>query len=305
MRGLDPAFKAAIASGSTSLARIWAITRVDSTVYRFTDHDEDITIGADVYRRSDSFTMSDITHSINGGAQSATMAVNLGTNSSTHLTYEDLADDVFKNSILKVDVVIWTDLSLGVANVFNGVFSSIEIDVIKQRATIDISGNLAKGIPSIGQKFSAECRADLGDVRCGIDLALHTSTGAVVSVTDKRKFIVAVTPKLNNYQFSFGKLVWTTGLNAGLRQEVLYQYGTTPTNDLIATVFNARKTVQVGDTLSITKGCDFRPFTCTNKFSNILNFRGEPFIPGPDFISDRSEDLNGVVRGPDVVGGPQ
>lgn len=295
MRGLPIAFKAAIESGSTSLARVWTITRTDGAIYRFTDHDTDIKIGVNVFRASDSFTMSDITHSVSGVAQAATMAVNLGSNAATHITYEDLTDDVFKNSTLRVDVVLWDDPSIGTANIFNGVFSAVEIDVIKNRATIDITGTLSKGIPSIGQKFSAECRADLGDGRCRVDLSLHTSTGLVTSVTNKRKFEVQLTPKLNNYQFSFGKLIWTSGLNSGLRQEVLVQYGTTPTIDLIITAFYARKDIQVGDTLSITKGCDFRPTTCATKFDNILNFRGEPFIPGPDFISDKAENLDVIA----------
>jgi uncharacterized phage protein (TIGR02218 family) len=42
--------------------------------------------------------------------------------------------------------------------------------------------------------------------------------------------------------------------------------------------------VQVGDKLSIYAGCDKRRETCFTKFNNVINFRGEPDLPGLDAI---------------------
>ena len=39
-----------------------------------------------------------------------------------------------------------------------------------------------------------------------------------------------------------------------------------------------------GDQFTIVAGCDRTHTTCRDKFSNILNFRGEPYIPGQDFV---------------------
>ena len=42
-------------------------------------------------------------------------------------------------------------------------------------------------------------------------------------------------------------------------------------------------TIQVGDELEIFPGCRKRNAEdCATKFNNIVNFRGEPFIPGQD-----------------------
>jgi uncharacterized phage protein (TIGR02218 family) len=42
--------------------------------------------------------------------------------------------------------------------------------------------------------------------------------------------------------------------------------------------------VQPGDTYSITAGCDKQMGTCKTRFSNLVNFRGEPYVPGNDTI---------------------
>jgi uncharacterized phage protein (TIGR02218 family) len=40
--------------------------------------------------------------------------------------------------------------------------------------------------------------------------------------------------------------------------------------------------VQVGDVLAVYAGCDKKLATCRDKFSNVTNFRGEPYVPGQD-----------------------
>jgi uncharacterized phage protein (TIGR02218 family) len=41
-------------------------------------------------------------------------------------------------------------------------------------------------------------------------------------------------------------------------------------------------TVTAADTFSVYAGCDKTRTTCINRFGNILNFRGEPDLPGLD-----------------------
>jgi uncharacterized phage protein (TIGR02218 family) len=42
--------------------------------------------------------------------------------------------------------------------------------------------------------------------------------------------------------------------------------------------------ISVGDTFVVTAGCDKRFATCRDRFSNTVNFRGFPHIPGNDFV---------------------
>jgi uncharacterized phage protein (TIGR02218 family) len=42
--------------------------------------------------------------------------------------------------------------------------------------------------------------------------------------------------------------------------------------------------IRVGDLFRIHPGCDKRLDTCITRFANVLNFRGEPYVPGQDAI---------------------
>jgi uncharacterized phage protein (TIGR02218 family) len=45
--------------------------------------------------------------------------------------------------------------------------------------------------------------------------------------------------------------------------------------------------IAAGDAFTIVAGCDRRLESCRQKFANVLNFRGEPFIPGADAVLRR------------------
>ena len=38
--------------------------------------------------------------------------------------------------------------------------------------------------------------------------------------------------------------------------------------------------------MTVEPGCNKTIYDCSNKFSNIVNFRGEPFVPGMDAMMD-------------------
>lgn len=74
-----------------------------------------------------------------------------------------------------------------------------------------------------------------------------------------------------------GLLVWETGRNAGRAQEIKTWAGGVVT--LFQRPFWAP---EPGDRIVLHPGCDKRRGTCIDKFANILNFRGEPDVPGQD-----------------------
>jgi uncharacterized phage protein (TIGR02218 family) len=78
--------------------------------------------------------------------------------------------------------------------------------------------------------------------------------------------------------FDFGLITWLTGNNAGTQSDVLAWDGTS----LIDLLLPTGLPIQVGDTFTITPGCDKRLASCFAKFNNVVNFRGEPFVPGED-----------------------
>ena len=42
--------------------------------------------------------------------------------------------------------------------------------------------------------------------------------------------------------------------------------------------------IESGDVFRIHPGCDKRLETCIDRFANVLNFRGEPYVPGQDLL---------------------
>lgn len=74
-----------------------------------------------------------------------------------------------------------------------------------------------------------------------------------------------------------GLLVWETGLNAGRSQEI--KSWSDGSLYLFQRPFNLP---QVGDRFVLHPGCDKTRATCSEKFSNVINFRGEPDVPGQD-----------------------
>ena len=79
--------------------------------------------------------------------------------------------------------------------------------------------------------------------------------------------------------FDYGVITFTGGLNNGLSEDIRSYV---PGQFTLGVPFPFA--VAVTDPYSVVAGCDKSSNTCKTRFSNILNFRGEPFLPGLDKI---------------------
>jgi hypothetical protein len=103
---------------------------------------------------------------------------------------------------------------------------------------------------------------------------------AVTGVTDRREF-EAVSLADEDGAFAYGVLLWLTGENAGYEMEVKNWILSTHTMVLFEKMpFE----IAIGDTFAIDIGCDRRLATCKTRFGNVINFRGEPYLPGTDEV---------------------
>lgn len=76
-----------------------------------------------------------------------------------------------------------------------------------------------------------------------------------------------------------GVVTWLTGQNSGLKMEVKkYSIGSL---ELFQTM---PYPIALGDTYTVTAGCDKQLATCRDRFANVVNFRGEPHMPGNDSL---------------------
>lgn len=138
----------------------------------------------------------------------------------------------------------------------------------------------------VGSICMPTCRAELGDAKCGVNLAGNTlsghaiqATATVTSLPTKRTFRASGLGSFPTSHFSMGVLLWLSGSNAGRMMEVK---GSTTSTGAIELQLPMPEDVEVGDTFKITAGCDGVIDTCRDVFGNSARFQGEPHTPGAD-----------------------
>lgn len=119
-----------------------------------------------------------------------------------------------------------------------------------------------------------------------------TRHGVVASVTDNRRFAVTITEsRAVDDWFNGGLITFESGNNVGRSYEVKDWSNSTSGVTLF---LKADKTVQIGDQFYMVPGCDKTREHCRFKFDlsgttnfsdgNVINFRGEPDLPGRDAV---------------------
>ena len=130
------------------------------------------------------------------------------------------------------------------------------------------------------------CRvAALGDAQCGVILAGYQTAVTVASVVSDVRFTVMPGGAFGDGYFSYGRITFTSGDNAGLVREIKSHVDSGDEDLTLQQPFPY--TVQPGDAATVEAGCDRRLETCRDRFSNVANFRGEPHVPGSDYLMQR------------------
>jgi hypothetical protein len=107
-------------------------------------------------------------------------------------------------------------------------------------------------------------------------------SGAVVDVVDHAVLTAAIDePRAVDGWFAGGVLSWESGANAGRSIEVKSWTQATGTIELFLPMGYA---IESGDLFRLHPGCDKWLDTCIERFANVLNFRGEPYVPGADLL---------------------
>jgi uncharacterized phage protein (TIGR02218 family) len=109
-----------------------------------------------------------------------------------------------------------------------------------------------------------------------------TRDGYIHETTNKFNFQVTYTePRAIDEWFSGGAIVIESGPNTGSVREIK---SWVESGGLLEIFIPMPFEITPGTKVKIYPGCDKRHTTCRTKFTNILNFRGEPFVPGTDAL---------------------
>lgn len=283
MKSVSAGLAAHLAGEVLTLATCWKVTRADGQVFGFTDYTEDLTISSVLYRAATGYTASNVESSSDLSVDN--LEVNSFLDSMT-ITESDLLAGVWNHATVEIFRVNYETLADGTLSVRKGHIGEVRV---KGQAFVGELRGLAQALQqTIGEVYSPSCRADLFDARCGLSEAAFKVSGQVTTATSNAVFVDTSRTEASGY-FQGGKITWTGGspggYNSGFEMEIKSWDLATKTFTLMLPM---TRTITVGDTYTAIPGCLKRFSTdCVTKFSNGVNFRGEPHVPGLDAIVRR------------------
>ncbi len=158
---------------------------------------------------------------------------------------------------------------------FRGNVSTVDVQRLQVKMTV--KSDLERlNIQMPMNLYQASCVHSLFDIGCAVNKATYTVTGTVSSVGGSGQIVTALA-QADGY-FQMGAIKFTSGPNTGLVRTVKTW---TSASAYVTSPFPY--TIVAGHAFEITPGCDkLRLGDCTNKYSNVINFKGFEFIPVPE-----------------------
>ena len=282
MKTISVALQGHLDGEVTTLAELVKISRVDGVVKAFTTHDADLVVGGVTYKADGAFSAARVENA--AGLREVDYRVT-GLLDSALLSEDALKAGLYDHARIDVFVCNWADVTQGVVQIRRGWLGEVTLAGGKYVAALRGMHDLLQR--RVGDVYTPECRFDLGDGSCGVNIAALTVTGSVTSVTDNATFADFRRSEADGV-FAYGKLTWTSGANQGLSMEV---QGWDGVNLIFTLWLPMPHAIQVGDAYAVYPGCDKRFATCGNTFGNVVNFGGFPHLPG----------LSKVLQYPDAV----
>lgn len=281
MKTISPELGAHIAGEVTTLATCWKLTRRDSYVLGFTDHDTGLVFAGVEYVAATGMTPGAV------GSTASLSVDNLeveGMLSSGAITEADIMAGKYDFAEIEIFMLNYADLTQGALKMRRGWLGEVRMG--RQQFTAEVRGLAQRLSQTIGDLFSPSCRATLGDARCKVDLAAHTMTGTVSTVSETlgggRQSFTATALAGASGLYSQGTVTFISGANDGLVMEVKEHTFSSGTGGVVTLALPLPYAIEAGDMFLITKGCDKTVGTCEMRFANVVNFRGEPHVPGLD-----------------------
>jgi len=276
--------KAHMAGEHTTLATCWRVTRTDGEEFFFTDHDVDIPYSGDTYESTSGMIPTALSQNKDLSVDNMDVVAFL---ESDKISEADIIAKLFDYASVDIFIINYEDTSMGVLYLAQE-WTIGEVEIRDNAFQSEIRSRSQHLQQQLCETYGPECRAELGDARCTVDLDDSAGTyryeGTVTSVSDDRlEFIDANIPSaITTDVFTHGKLVWT-GPSAceNITYEVEVKEFDVATGTF--TLFEAMPyAIDTGDEFTAYWGCKKDFPTCRDTFDNAVNFRGEPHVPGWD-----------------------
>jgi len=276
MRSVSPELRARLDAEATTFCHCWKLLRRDGQMRGFTDHDRDLVLDGVACESAAGLEASRGESAIGfaaGGAEIDGVFIADGLNES------DLAAGLYDGASVETWLVDWSDST---QRLLLSIDAIGEVRRSEHAFTAELRSLAHELDQERGRLYQTACSADLGDARCGLQLALLQAVGTIAAIRDDGAIVVDVGVYPDDW-FSGGVCTLTSGDNAGHAFAIRLHRAEDATAVLTPWIAPPRP-VHLGDAARLTAGCDKRAATCRAKFDNFLNFRGFPHIPGDDVL---------------------
>lgn len=260
-----------LAGPLTSLAFCWRIERRDGAGFGLTSHDATLATGGVDYAAEPGMLPAAIERGLGMKESDGEVA---GAITSGALDETDLVLGRWDGARVSLVAVDWESPDADSFPLLGGEIGEVRIENDGFKA--GLRGAAAKLARSICPETSSECRAELGNRECRVDMAGRVRPCVVVGVDASGVLLDQVIGD----DFLWGRARFLSGENAGLATVTVAVDG-----NRIELRDTMRGAVVAGDRIALREGCDKRFATCCVRFDNAENFRGEPHLPGNDLLT--------------------
>ncbi|MGL9717157.1 MAG: DUF2163 domain-containing protein [Wolbachia sp.] len=264
-----------------TIATCWKLTLIDGKVMGFTDYDEDLSIGNILYKSSSGFTTSSII--LNSNLKTDNLEIE-GILNSDGIKEEDVLSGKYDFANIEIFLVNYKDLSQGTMSLHFGTFGKVTLN--SGRFIVEIRGLSAKLEKSVAELYSPACRAQFCDDRCKADAKRFSRISTVTKVIDERRFEDTNLTESDGY-YKHGVVKFFDSTTHAAFEGIVKEHK----NKVITLFTSSPYQIFAGDKYSILAGCDKTFSMCKNKFNNIVNFRGEPYIPELNLLSSTTFNI--------------
>lgn len=254
-----------------TLAFCWRLDRRDGVSIGLTSHDRDLVIGHFSYAATPGMVPSAIRQT--GTLEAGIMDVE-GALSSASISARDLDEGRWDGASVLLHLTEWAEPGVLWRELARGTLGPVrQKDGAFVAALNGAKCALGEAIVPV---TSPTCRAMLGDALCRVDMGLRRRIVTVDAIDGD----AAAVAGLDGAPYVDGRLRWLSGPRCGLWENIV---GAAP--GLLLLEEPPGVVIAAGTRALIEEGCDKRIATCSARFGNALNFRGEPYLPGTDLLT--------------------
>ncbi|MGY6550964.1 MAG: DUF2163 domain-containing protein [Erythrobacter sp.] len=254
-----------------TVATFWRIYRRDGVALGFTSHNRALVFGGMTHRAAPGMVPAAIRLTADLANDSAEVE---GALSHDTICEADLAAGLFDEAAIEIGAVDWE--SLEHHTLYTGELGQIEDNRTSFSATLQSGKHLLER--DLVPRTSPTCRAMFCGPGCGLSAARFTHVRPLVEFD----------PELSRVRFS--QIVAANFIDGILRfrdgPQTGMSFGIVSVEDdwlmLDRPLVNG---TALGTPTELREGCDHTIATCSQRFDNARNFRGEPFLPGNDLLT--------------------